>query len=134
MSEDFGQTPENLARAITFWKRDRNDIARSILIMSLAQSRLLLPLVEQKEEGSFPEMVQVTFKSKDGRCALLAFTSLAALLEFNQAARPLPKAAPEAALEALEKNFDGMIIDIASEHRIALNLSEIANIAQSQAT
>ena len=128
--EDDGQTPAHIKSARDVWMQHHNDVTRAGLVSAFAQSRLLVPLVSKKD-ADMCEMVQVTFQSNDGRKALLAFTSIADLQKFDVDARPLVKVPQALALEALEHNLDGIIIDIASEHRIALTLSEIASIAQS---
>lgn len=128
-SEDTGQMPKNIQAALDLWSQNKNDVTRVGLVSALATSRLLVALVEQKD-GELPEMVQVNFQSNDGRKALLAFTCIEQLHFFNVHARPLVKDSISLALEALEQNYDGLIIDIASEHRIALTLAEIASIAR----
>lgn len=132
-SEDHGQAPEEIVASLEMWNLHRNDLTRAALVSSIANSRLLVPLVQQGT-GVQPEMVQVTFQSNDGRTALLAFTSLDDLNQFNESARPFPKRGSELALETLEKNLDGMIVDIASSHRFSLSITEVASMAQNQAT
>lgn len=132
-SEDHGHAPEEILSSLKMWSLHRNHLTRAALVSSIANSRLLVPLVQQGA-GVQSEMVQVTFQSNDGRTALLAFTSVDDLHQFNQSARPLPKRGSELALETLEKNLDGMIVDIASSHRFSLSITEVASIAKNQAT
>jgi hypothetical protein len=127
--EDFGQIPESIQSAFTLWLEHPNELTRQGLLSALSQSRLLLPLREHKTHAG-NEMVQVTFTSRDGRKALLAFTSIESLSKFDPIARPLTKTSKDLALEALEQNYDGIIIDINDEHKIALTLSDIASIAK----
>ncbi|MFZ9308711.1 MAG: SseB family protein [Candidatus Nanopelagicales bacterium] len=126
--EDFGQIPESIQSAFALWLEHPNELTRQGLLSALSQSRLLLPLREHKTHTG-NDMVQVTFTSKDGRKALLAFTSIESLSKFDPIARPFIKTSKDLALEALEQNYDGIIIDINDEHKIALTLSDIASIA-----
>ena len=128
-NEDTGQTPDQVQVARDIWLEHENTVTRAGLISAFAQSRFLVPLVANKNVD-ISEMVQVTFQSNDGRKACLAFTSVEDLQKFDENARPLIKLASALALETLEQNLDGIIVDIASEHRIALTLREIASIAQ----
>lgn len=128
-NEDVGQTPDQIRIAREVWLQHDNTVTRAGLISAFAQSRLLVPLVSKKL-GDISEMVQVTFQSNDGRKAYLAFTSIEELRKFDADARPFVKVTSALAFEALEHNLDGIIIDIASEHRIVLTLNEIASIAQ----
>lgn len=121
--------PKNIQAALDLWTQHKNDVTRVGLVSAIGISRLLLALIEQRD-GDLPEMVQVNFQSNDGRRALLAFTCIEQMNQFNPHARPLAKDSMSLALEALEQNYDGIIIDIASEHRIALTLTEIASIAR----
>lgn len=128
-NEDTGQTPDQVRVARELWRQHENAITRAGLISAIAATRLLVPLVS-KEIDDLTEMVQVTFHSNDGRKACLAFTSIEELHQFNSQARPFVKQSSTLAREVLEQNLDGIIIDISSDHRIALTLSEIASLAQ----
>lgn len=128
VGEDFGQIPEAIQSAYAVWLEHPNELTRQGLVVAISQSRLLLPLREQKTNAG-NEMVQVTFTSRDGRRAILAFTSLESLTKFDPLARPLVKTSKDLALEALEQNYDGILLDINDEHKIALTLSDIASIA-----
>ncbi len=102
---------------------------------AVRQERLLVPVVKAPE-GSLPEdeadpcgtgdaMASVTFIAADGRRALLAFSSLSALQAWDPQARPLPQPGRDIAGSAVTGGLDALIIDIASEHRVALQAGEL---------
>jgi hypothetical protein len=102
---------------------------------AIRQERLLVPVVKAPA-GSLPvddadacgtgdAMASVTFVAADGRRALLAFSSLAALLAWDPGARPLPQAGADIAASAVAGGMDALIIDIASDHRVALQGAEL---------
>ena len=106
---------------------------------AVRQERLLVPVVPAPE-GSLPEddadpcgtgdaMASVTFIAGDGRRALLAFSSLAALAAWDPEARPLPQPGREIAASAVAGGLDGVIIDIASPHRIVLSGPDLTTAA-----
>lgn len=76
--------------------------------------------------GTGDAMASVTFVANDGRRALLAFSSIAALRAWDPAARPLPQPGREIAASALEGGMDALILDIAGPARIALQGVELA--------
>lgn len=57
------------------------------------------------------DMMLVTIRGEDGRTALPAFTSLAALTAWNPDARPVPVAASTACLSTVAEQGDLMVLD-----------------------
>jgi hypothetical protein len=84
-------------------------------------------VVERAADGSDKksEIQQVYFESDDGRHATLAFTSLAALQNWDPLARPIPQWAEMVAANALEIGHDALILDFAENHRIALTKPDL---------
>lgn len=128
-ADDDGGCPPLLANALA---------ARSALAVAAAVSRerLLIPVVKAPA-GSLPEddtdpcgtgeaMASVTLVTPDGRRALLAFSSLATLGEWDAEARPLPQPGAEVVRSALAAGLDAVLIDVASGHRVALSGRELA--------
>lgn len=120
---DDGSCPPLLAQALA----TRLPVA---VAAAVRQERLLVPVVKAPA-GSLPEddadpcgtgdaMASVTFVAADGRRALLAFSCLEALGAWDAEARPLPQAGSEIAASAVAGGLDALIIDISSEHRVAL--------------
>lgn len=70
-------------------------------------------------------MASVTFIANDGRRALLAFSSLAALQTWDASARPLPQPGEQIARTVVGAELDALIIDIADAHRTALQGTEL---------
>lgn len=81
----------------------------------LMNSRLIGAIVAKKDQNV--EMMQALFSSNDGRVAMPVFTSLHEMTKWNKEARPLPLMANDFAQQTIEQELDGMILDIASEHR-----------------
>ena len=133
MQPDDGACPPLTARAL--------EAGMPIAVAAaIRMERLLVPVVKAPE-GSLPSadadpcgtgdaMASVTFHAADGRRALLAFSSMSALLLWDPAARPLPQRGSEIAAAALAGHLDALIIDIASDHRVALQGAELALAAE----
>ncbi len=125
---DDGSCPPLLARALA------TGIPVAVAA-AVAQERLLVPVV-RAPEGALPvddadacgtgdAMASVTFVAADGRQALLAFTSMTALLAWDPEARPLPQAGRAVAASAIGGGLDALVIDIASPHRVALQGADL---------
>ena len=98
------------------------------LFEKLSSSRLIAAIMPKKQEQV--EMVQALFVSNDGRQAMPVFSCLDELKSWNREARPLPLNAIEFAQQTLTQGLDGLIIDIASDHKFVIDgymLSCLAN-------
>jgi hypothetical protein len=98
------------------------------LFEKISSSRLIAAILPKKHEQV--EMVQALFVSNDGRQAMPVFSCLDELKSWNQEARPLPLKAVEFAQQTLTQGLDGLIIDIASDHKFVIDgymLSCLAN-------
>jgi hypothetical protein len=98
------------------------------LLEKISSSRLIAAILPKKQEQV--EMVQALFVSNDGRQAMPVFSCLDELKSWNQEARPLPLKAVEFAQQTLTQGLDGLIIDIASDHKFVIDgymLSCLAN-------
>lgn len=109
-SDDDGTAPQALAEAV----RDRDVPA---LVAALQGARLLVALVAQLDSAS-PQgvekdshMAAAMWQRPDGRVALMAFTSVAALAQWDTHARPLPVPAAQAAQAALADGADALLVD-----------------------
>jgi len=125
-SADDGRCPEILERAL----QSGSALAVAAAVRNV---RLLIPVVPAPA-GALPDddhcgvgdgMASVTFIANDGRRALLGFSSLAALHEWDPRARPLPQAGQQIARTVLDAELDALIVDIASDHRTALQGHEL---------
>lgn len=127
-AQDDGSCPPLLAQALA------SGVALAVAA-AVRQERLLIPVVVAPA-GALPEddadpcgtgdaMASVTFIAGDGRKALLAFTSLTALREWNPDARPMPQAGRDIAASALAGSMDALILDIGSMQRVVLQGSDL---------
>ncbi|MBA3744447.1 SseB family protein [Sporichthya sp.] len=85
---------------------------------SLVGGRVMVPVVARAVNvdvvtGADKEtdMMLVTIRGEDGRIALPAFTSLAALVAWNDEARPVPVAASTACLSTVAEQGELLILD-----------------------
>jgi SseB protein N-terminal domain len=108
-------------------------------VAALCGDRLLVPVVatatrlEEKVAGlasdKEAEMSVVTLQAQDGRRALLAFTGLDALQNWQQDARPVPVTVDRAAQTARNEGLTAVLIDMAGPHALVIEgeiLSELA--------
>lgn len=115
------------------------------VLVALAASRLLVPIVAVPAEGSVrdggdggsgdtgsekrTEMALVTITGRDGRRALPVFTSMAALSAWRAEARPVPVRAPLAAQAALAEGADALLVDPAGPARHVVEGSRMRELA-----
>jgi hypothetical protein len=116
-----------------------------VMLTVLAGSRLLVPLVERPEESHAPgagaddgdagcdhrmarEMAFPTLIGRDGRPALLAFTSLAALVSWRPEARPVPTPAGQVWGSATGSQC-AVVIDVAGPVPVAVDGARLAALA-----
>ncbi len=108
-------------------------------LMVLQDSRLLVPVVAilgevEYDEGGLAhdktsDMAAVLMQGSDGRLALLAFTSTAALEQWNADARPVPVPARIAAQSAVQDNAAALVIDIAGPVTIVIEGDDLTALA-----
>lgn len=127
-SDDDGSCPPLLAQALA-------SAVPVAIAAAVRHSRLLIPVVVAPEGALEPDehdtcgvgdgMASVTFVAADGRRALLAFSSLAALQAWDEGARPMPQLGEEIARTVVAAELDALIVDIAAPHRLALQGAEL---------
>jgi hypothetical protein len=108
-------------------------------LAALQDSRLLVPVVavlgevEHDERGlareKDSEMAAVLLTGRDGRTALLAFTSTAAMRAWNPQARPVAVTAREAARSAVQEQAGALLIDVAGPVLFAVDGQELGDLA-----
>jgi hypothetical protein len=143
---DDGAADPRIAAVLADYGAGR-DSERAVLT-ALAGGRLLVPLVERPAEDGEPadgghahddgcdhqmatEMAFPTLIGRDGRPALLAFTSLAALVSWRPAARPVPTAAAQVWGTAVADSC-AVVIDVAGPVPIAVEGARLAALAAGQ--
>ncbi|HEY2519234.1 MAG TPA: SseB family protein [Streptosporangiaceae bacterium] len=113
-----------------------------VMLTALARSRLLVPLVERPGDDTHDhqhgddgcdhrmarDMAFPTLIGRDGRPALLAFTSLAALLGWRAEARPVPTPAGQVWGSAVDGQC-AVVIDVAGPVPVAVDGARLAALA-----
>ena len=117
------------------------DSARYAEALAVVQrSRLLVPVVALLGEVEYDgqglahdktsDMATVLMQGKDGRMALLAFTSIETLHAWNQEARPVPVQAQLAARAALQDDAAAIVVDIAGPVTFVIEGDDLVGLAQ----
>jgi hypothetical protein len=102
-------------------------------------SRVLVPVVavlgevEVDENGlahdKTSDMATVLITGRDGRKALLAFTSTRALQAWNPEGRPVPVPVSQAAASALQDGADALLLDVAGPVLFAVEADDLRSLA-----
>ena len=120
-AEDDGSADPALAAALAAFADDKNRYLE--VFPALQRSRLLVPVLavpgdvevdgagRTREQSS--DMATVLVTGRDGRQALVGFTSLESLTAWRADARPVPVLAPLVARSALEGGAAALLIDLA---------------------
>ena len=75
------------------------------------------------------DMSAVLMQGRDGRRALLAFSSLQHLTRWDAEARPVPVAAAEAARAAISEGAAALLLDVAGPVPFVLSGDDLAQLA-----
>ena len=139
-SDDDGTAPSILMRAIAQFRA--GDGGEQSVVTAIIRSRLLIPLVAELGESGVgagghlvdksAELSIVTVAGPDGRNVLPAFSSVAAMQQWNPKARPVPADAVRVALAAASEQTDLMVLDPTSETEFVIRRPALWAIAQSQ--
>ncbi|TLM82293.1 SseB family protein [Pseudarthrobacter sp. NamE5] len=110
------------------------------VIASLATARVFIPIVAQLAEEADglhglhsdkqADMALVTLKAADGRTALPAFTSTAALTAWHPKARPVAVFAARAALSAVAEGAELLVLDPGSDFTFVVRRPAVWALAQ----
>ncbi|MEA9985300.1 SseB family protein, partial [Subtercola sp. RTI3] len=135
---DDGRAPEQLIEALTLFRA--GEASQADVLDAVRDARLLVPLVAHAGEtdtdshgrtiDKTQELSIVTVQAPDGRTALPAFTSTAAMAAWNPKARPIPTAARRVALAAAGESTDLMILDPTSATEFAVRRPALWALAQ----
>lgn len=139
-SDDDGTAPAELIEAIAQFRA--GDGGEQSVVAAIIQSRLLIPLVAALgDSGVGPhghivdksaELSIVTVAGPDGRNVMPAFSSVAAMQEWNPKARPVPADAVRVALAAASEQTDLLVLDPTGPTEFAIRRPALWAIAQSQ--
>ena len=135
---DDGAPDAALARTLAAFARDPTSAGD--VLHALAAARVLVPVVavatgQEPGQGglrreSATDMAVVTLQGEDGRLALPVFTGLAALAAWDPAARPVPVAAPRAALAAAAEGAAVLVLDVAGPVRFVVGPPALRRLAE----
>lgn len=119
--DDTGAVAPAVAAALAAYAEDRGRYQAALEVV--AGSRLLVPVVamigevEHDQTGlahdKSSDVAAVLLTGADGRLALLAFTGTASLARWRADARPVPVAARQAALAAVQEEAVALMVDVA---------------------
>lgn len=139
-AEDDGTADPALVAALTAWQQD--PATEPDLLAALTPSRLMVPIVAllgEVEVGAdghkhekTSDMAVPLVEAPDGRRALPAFTSLAAMASWRADARPAPVVAPQAAMVAFAERADTLLIDPAGPVTYQLSGARLRAVAENR--
>jgi len=108
-------------------------------LAALQSSRVLVPVlavlgeVEYDEKGlahdKTSDMATVLMTGRDGRTALLAFTSMDSLRAWNPESRPVPVVVSQAAASAVQDGADALLVDVAGPVLFAVEGEDLRSLA-----
>jgi hypothetical protein len=138
-ADDDGDAPEVVRAALAAYDEAPEALHAQTLAL-LQETRVLVPVmavlgeVEHDENGlahdKTSDMATVLVTGRDGRTALLAFTSTASLLAWNPEARPVAVELRKAALSAIQDGADALVVDIAGPVLFAVEGPELRSLAE----
>lgn len=112
------------------------------VLAALADARLLVPLVailgevETDEAGlardKSSEMAVVLLTGRDGRRAMLAFTSTSSLARWQPDARPMPAASRLVATAAIQEGAAAIVLDVAGPRTVVVETDDVRRLASGQ--
>jgi len=136
--DDDGTASARVSDALAAYDADPA-AARAPALAALQDSRVLVPVVahlgevELDEQGlahdKTSDMAAVLITGRDGRTALLSFTSTATMHAWNPEARPVAVSARQAARAALQDGADALLVDLAGPVLLAVDGDDLRDLA-----
>jgi hypothetical protein len=132
---DRGEADPRVAAALARYQAGQG--SEQAALIALAAARLLVPVVAVLTDGTGSEgdkdseMVLPTLIGRDGRSAVLAFTSLDALARWRPNARPVPAEADRVWRAAVADGY-AVVIDVAGPVPLAVEGARLAALAAGQ--
>jgi len=136
--DDDGRSCPAVAAALDQHAREP---APAAVLAALSRSRLLVPVVavrgaeghgEKSVTGGADkgaDMSAVLMQGRDGRRALLAFSSLAHLTRWDPQARPVPVPVADAARAAVAEQAAAVVVDVAGPVSFVVSGDDLAELA-----
>lgn len=132
--DDDGSVAPAVAEALHAYGDD--DDLRPLLA-ALTRHRVLIPVVavlagERAPDGADKQadMAAVLTTGRDGRTALLAFSGVETLQQWDEKARPVPVPFAEAAQAAVDEGAAAVVVDIAGPVRAVVTGGDLARAAE----
>ena len=137
-ADDDGTASATLVGALAAYDASP-DTAYDATLTVLQHERLLVPVVamlgavETDERGlahdKTSDMATVLMRGRDGRNALLAFTSTATLRRWDPGARPVPVTVHTAARAAVQDQASAILVDVAGPVLFAVETDDLRELA-----
>ncbi|GAA2022527.1 SseB family protein [Nocardioides kribbensis] len=135
--DDDGRAAPDVVAALAAYSSDRGAYVDALA--ALSTSRLLVPVVAVLGEVEFDDaglahdktsdMAAVLMTGRDGRRALLAFTSLETMAAWDPQARPVPVPASGAARSAVQEEAAALVVDLAGPVVVAIEGQDLEALA-----
>ena len=136
--DDDGSAAAAVTEALATYDADPAT-GRAPALAALQDSRVLVPVVAHLGEVEIDErglahdktsdMATVLTTGRDGRTALLSFTSSATMRAWNPQARPVAVSARQAARAALQDGADALLVDLAGPVLLAVEGDDLRDLA-----
>lgn len=136
--DDGTAAPEVVAALASYDARPEEGHREALA--ALQDTRLLVPVVatlgevEHDEHGlahdKSSDMAAVLITGRDGRTALLSFTSTASLRAWNPDARPVAVSARQAARAALQDGAEALLVDVAGPVLFVVEGADLRDLAE----
>jgi len=137
--DDDGTASPAVASALASYDADP-DAGHRPALAALQDTRVLVPVVatlgevEHDERGlahdKTSDMAAVLLTGRDGRTALLSFTSTDALRAWDPAARPVAVSVRQAARAALQDGADALVVDLAGPVLFPIEGRDLRDLAE----
>lgn len=138
-ADDDGSAAEVVTAALAAYGADPQGAGAATLAV-LQDSRVLVPVLAVLGEVEYDElglahdktsdMATVLLTGRDGRTALLCFTSHEALTRWNPEARPVAVTLRKAATSAIQDGADALLVDLAGPVTYAVEGVELRSLAE----
>ncbi len=136
---DDGAATPGVGEALAAYDVDP-DARHAATLAVLQHARLLVPVVavlgdvEHDESGlrrdKTSDMATVLMQGRDGRTALLAFTSTEAMRRWDPGARPVPVTAARAAAAAVQDGAAAVLVDVAGPVTFVVETDDLGELAE----
>lgn len=132
METDRGQADPRVIETLDGY--GRGEISEHRMLGVLRDARVLVPIVAVAADGDSEkqtDMAMPKLMGKDGRAAMMAYTSLDAMRLWDAAARPVPMPLSRACQAALAENC-ALVIDVGGPVQVGLDGPRLDAIAAGQ--